>query len=52
MKTKRGQLVQQMKQAIYELTKPKHTQVDAIEFDVADTTFNFTMEDLNEEVKD
>ena len=50
MATRRQQLIRQMRRNLHLLTSPSYDDYhDQIEFDIADTTFNFTREQLEEE---
>lgn len=48
--TLRQRLITQLRGALYELERPRMDN-EPLEFDVADTTFEFSPDDLNNEVK-
>jgi len=51
--TRREQLISQMRRALYELQRPELEDYNTeIVFDIADTEFDFTMEELNEYIQE
>jgi len=47
--TRRQALIGQLRSALNAMTDPRRSEIDGdIEFDIAETTFNFTHEDLEE----